>query len=39
MDSAVKPGDNFFVFVNGKWIDTAKIPATETGIGAFFDIV
>ena len=33
MDSTVKPGDNFFKFVNGKWIDTVKIPETESGIG------
>jgi putative endopeptidase len=38
IDSSVKPGDNFFLFVNGKWIDTAKIPATETGVGSFQDV-
>jgi putative endopeptidase len=38
MDSAVKPGDNFFEFVNGKWIDTVKIPETESGIGSFDDL-
>ena len=38
IDSSVKPGDNFFLFVNGKWIDTAKIPATETGVGSFIDV-
>jgi len=38
MDSSVKPGDNFFLYVNGKWIDTAKIPATESGVGAFLDV-
>ena len=38
MDSSIKPGDNFFMFVNGKWIDTAKIPPTESGIGAFLDV-
>ncbi|MFX9101131.1 M13 family peptidase, partial [Acinetobacter baumannii] len=38
IDSAIKPGDDFFVFVNGKWLDTAKIPATETGVGAFLDV-
>ena len=38
MDSSVKPGDNFFMYVNGKWIDTAKIPPTESGIGSFLDI-
>src|SRR5215472_14133927 len=38
MDSSVKPGDNFFKFVNGKWLDTAKIPETESGIGAAYDV-
>jgi len=34
MDSSVKPGDNFFLFINGKWLKTATIPSTETSIGA-----
>jgi putative endopeptidase len=34
MDSSVKPGDNFFQFVNGKWLKTATIPSTETSVGA-----
>ena len=38
MDSSVKPGDNFYEFINGKWLKTAEIPATETGIGAFLDV-
>ena len=38
MDSSIKPGDNFFMFINGKWIDTAKIPETESGIGSFNDL-
>ena len=38
MDSTVKPGDNFFEFINGKWLKSAEIPATETGIGAFLDV-
>lgn len=38
MDSAIKPGDNFFEFVNGKWLDTIKIPETEAGIGSFDDL-
>jgi putative endopeptidase len=38
MDSSVKPGDNFYEFVNGKWLDTAKIPPTESGIGAFLEV-
>jgi len=38
MDSSVKPGDNFFLFVNGKWIQHAQIPGTETSVGAFTDL-
>lgn len=38
MDSSVKPGDNFFLFVNGKWIKEAVIPPTESGIGSFIDL-
>ena len=38
IDSAVKPSDNFFEFVNGKWLDTINIPETESGIGAFNDL-
>lgn len=34
IDSAVKPGDNFFLYANGKWVDTAQIPPTESRIGA-----
>ena len=38
MDSSVKPGDNFFMYVNGKWIKNAVIPSTESGVGAFLDV-
>jgi putative endopeptidase len=34
IDSAVKPGDNFFMFANGKWYDTATISPTESRAGA-----
>ena len=27
MDRRVKPGDDFFRYVNGAWFDTAEIPA------------
>jgi len=33
MDTTVKPGENFFLYANGKWIKDTKIPATETGWG------
>jgi len=38
MDSSVKPGDNFFMYVNGTWIKNAVIPSTEGGVGAFLDV-
>jgi putative endopeptidase len=34
MDSAIKPGDDFYKFANGKWFDTAVIPASESRVGA-----
>lgn len=37
-DSTVKPGDNFFEFVNGGWIKTAVIPPTETSLGSSLDL-
>jgi putative endopeptidase len=35
MDHAVKPGDDFFRHVNGKWYDSAEIPADRTSTGGF----
>lgn len=34
IDSSVKPGDNFFLYANGKWYDTATILPTESRAGA-----
>jgi len=34
IDSAVKPGNNFYMFANGKWYDTATILPTESRAGA-----
>ncbi|MBA3649705.1 MAG: M13 family metallopeptidase [Chitinophagales bacterium] len=34
IDSSVKPGDNFFLYANGKWYDTATILPTESRSGA-----
>jgi len=33
MDTTVKPGDNFFLYANGKWIKETKIPASENSWG------
>ena len=35
IDSAIKPGDNFFMYVNKKWYDTAQIPPSQSGVGAY----
>ena len=38
MDTTVKPGDNFFLYANGKWLKNTKIPAAETGWGTFYTL-
>jgi putative endopeptidase len=35
MDTSVKPGDDFFRYVNGKWLSTFQIPADKSAYGAF----
>src|SRR3954452_6688451 len=35
IDSTQRPGNNFFRYVNGKWYDTAQIPSTQSGVGAY----
>jgi putative endopeptidase len=35
IDRTIKPGDNFFRFVNGRWSDTAKIAADQSGVGSY----
>ena len=39
MDKSVKPGDDFFLYVNGSWLKTAEIPADRTSTGSFQDLV
>ncbi|HEX4080614.1 MAG TPA: M13 family metallopeptidase [Rhizomicrobium sp.] len=38
MDRSVRPGDNFFDYVNGTWLKTAKIPPDRSATGAFQDL-
>jgi hypothetical protein len=38
MDKDVKPGDNFFLHVNGGWLKTAQIPADRASAGSFQDL-
>jgi len=35
IDSTIKPGDDFFNYVNLKWYDTAQIPPSQSGVGAY----
>ncbi|MCA8902601.1 MAG: M13 family peptidase, partial [Hyphomonas sp.] len=32
---AIRPGDNFFEYVNGTWLDSFEIPADFTNYGSF----
>ena len=38
MDLSVKPGDNFYLYVNGGWIKKTPIPPTESQIGSALDL-
>src|SRR5688500_3748629 len=35
MDRSVKPGDDFFAYVNGTWAKTTPIPSDRSSYGAF----
>ena len=35
MDPTVKPGDNFYLYANGGWMERTVIPADRSGIGVF----
>jgi putative endopeptidase len=38
VDPAVKPGDDFAGYVNGKWMAATEIPADRTRVGAFMTL-
>ncbi len=38
MDTTVKPGDDFYRFVNGKWFDQTEIPADKSTWGSFDEL-
>ncbi len=35
IDPNIKPGDNFFMHVNGRWYDTATIADDQVGVGSY----
>ncbi len=38
MDTSVKPSEDFYRFVNGKWLDKTEIPADRTSWGSFAEL-
>ncbi|MEE2692934.1 MAG: M13 family metallopeptidase [Pseudomonadota bacterium] len=38
LDKSVKPGDDFFRYANGAWLDRTEIPADRTGTGFSVDM-
>jgi putative endopeptidase len=37
-DKSVRPGDDFFRYVNGRWLTTTKIPSDHASWGAFDEL-
>jgi putative endopeptidase len=35
INPSIKPGDDFFRYVNGRWYDTAKIADDQSGVGSY----
>ena len=38
MDTTISPKDDFYQFVNGSWIDSAKIPSDHSVWGGFYEL-
>ncbi len=39
MDTTIKPGDDFFDYVNGTWLKTHPVPADKNSISAFDELM
>ena len=39
IDTSVKPGDDFFKYVNGKWLASFKMPRDKSSFGSFDKLV
>ncbi len=37
-DTSVKPGDDFYRYADGKWLDTTQIPPDRTSWGSFVEL-
>ena len=38
VDPAIRPQDDFYAFVNGKWLQKTDIPADKSSWGAFYEL-
>jgi len=38
MDLSVKPGDNFYLYANGNWLNKNAVPASKTRWGSFDEL-
>lgn len=38
IDSSVKPGDDFYQYTNGKWLDKVKIPNEYSSVGTWVEV-
>ncbi|MEP7166337.1 MAG: M13 family metallopeptidase [Ferruginibacter sp.] len=38
MDTSIRPGDDFYGYVNGNWVKKTVIPDDQTGWGSFYSI-
>ncbi len=38
MDTSADPKNDFFRYVNGKWLDSTEIPADKTAWGSFYEL-
>ena len=38
MDTSVRPGDDFFAYVNGKWVERTEMPADRSRYGTFDEL-
>jgi predicted metalloendopeptidase len=36
MDTSVKPGDDWFAYANGSWVQSTEIPADRSSVGGFY---
>jgi len=36
LDKSVKPGDDFFAYANGNWVERTVIPADRSSVGGFY---